>query len=149
MKSKLSCLILSIILIVSLTLLFLPKSTEGDDSTPLNAPQTNVIVNKDGTTVSGIKSLIKAEFGANYVRYEGIAGCESGLRQFNKDGTVLRGVVNPHDIGVFQINSVIWGPTAEKLRLDIYTTEGNIEMAKYISQVQPNAWYLSEGCWDN
>ena len=33
-----------------------------------------------------------------------IAQCESGSRQFNDEGNVLRGEINPMDVGLFQIS---------------------------------------------
>ena len=77
-----------------------------------------------------------------------IAVCESGSRQFNADGSVLRGRINPKDVGKWQISETYWLEAAKKLGYDIYTIEGNTSMALYIYELygtQP--WKWSENCW--
>lgn len=62
-----------------------------------------------------------------------IAKEESGFRQFEEDGvTPYRGKVNPHDVGVMQINEDHWLAKAKELGYDITTLEGNLEMALWI-----------------
>lgn len=71
-----------------------------------------------------------------------IAKCESGLRHF-VEGKVIRGTVNPKDIGLFQISETYWLDVSRELGHDIYTVEGNIAMAKYIYEengVKPWRW---------
>lgn len=68
--------------------------------------------------------------------------------QFNKDGSVRRGKINPHDIGMCQINTDWNGADAKALGFDIYTREGNIKMANYLYEhrgLQP--WSASRACW--
>lgn len=78
-----------------------------------------------------------------------IAGCESQYRQFNSDGSVLRGEVNNEDIGVFQINEHYHLKESEDLGYDIYTTAGNIEFAEYLYRKEGLApWGWSSPCWD-
>ncbi len=78
-----------------------------------------------------------------------IASCESHHRQFNDDGTVLRGHMNPQDIGYMQINEKYHLGTALKLGLDIYTLEGNLEYAKHLYRTQGvKPWIHSSHCWD-
>lgn len=83
-----------------------------------------------------------------------IADCESGhgvvggARQFNADGSVVRGKINPQDIGKYQINEYWNGETARSLGFDIYTLEGNTRMALYLYKtrgLQP--WEWSRACW--
>lgn len=70
-----------------------------------------------------------------------IARCESGRRQFNDDGTVLRGRENPLDVGFLQINEYYWLRKSKELGYDIYSLEGNIKMAYYIRDVSGySAW---------
>jgi hypothetical protein len=74
-----------------------------------------------------------------------IADCESGIRQYDDQGKVLRGPTK--DIGLFQI-APLWIPTAQKLGYDIFTEKGNVQMALYIYHLygtQP--WTSSDGCW--
>ncbi len=77
-----------------------------------------------------------------------IAKCESTYRQFRKDGKVIRGKVNPSDVGIMQINEIYHADRAEKLGFDIYTLEGNIAYAKWLYEkegVKP--WGSSSKCW--
>ena|SRR3990167_10105423 len=77
-----------------------------------------------------------------------IAYCESRNRHFNEKGEVLRGVVNPKDIGLFQINEFYHGDKAKELGLDIYTEEGNIAYAKWLYEEQGlSPWKWSRDCW--
>ena len=76
-----------------------------------------------------------------------VAKCESGLKQFNLNGSVIRGVENPRDVGLFQINEHYWLAEAQKLGINIYSLEGNIEMAKVILEQQGiSAWHWSSHC---
>lgn len=77
-----------------------------------------------------------------------IAQCESNNRQFNNDGSVLRGFVNPKDVGLFQINEDAWGDKALELGFDIYTTSGNMKMARWIyDNYGESPWIYSKKCW--
>jgi hypothetical protein len=83
-----------------------------------------------------------------------ICGCESAGSptktpiQFNPDGSVLHGKVNPHDIGMCQISETFNGATATAHGWDIYTTEGNIKMANWMYKNQGTApWNWSKSCW--
>lgn len=83
-----------------------------------------------------------------------ICSCESvGVpnatpQQFNKDGSVKRGRINSHDIGMCQINETYHGAEAKKLGMDIYTTEGNIKFANYLYEHQgTKPWNWSKSCW--
>jgi len=77
-----------------------------------------------------------------------IAQCESRSQHFTKDGKVVRGKRNPHDMGLFQINTVVWGKKAEELGYDIRTQEGNEQMALYIFENYGSVpWYTSAKCW--
>ena len=77
-----------------------------------------------------------------------IAYCESRFRQFNPDGSVFRGELNPKDTGLFQINERYHLAEAQKLGLDIYTTSGNIAYARILYDSQGTVpWNWSKGCW--
>lgn len=76
-----------------------------------------------------------------------IAKCESGNRQFNADGTVLRGVANPQDVGMFQINERYHLADSKRLGFDIYTEEGNLGYAQYLYTHQgAKPWVHSAKC---
>ncbi len=77
-----------------------------------------------------------------------IATCESGLKQFETDGSVRTGKVNPLDKGLFQINEKYHLDNAKKMGLDIYTVEGNIHYAEYLHQKNGYSdWKASKPCW--
>jgi len=77
-----------------------------------------------------------------------IAQCESRGQHFTKDGQVVRGKRNPHDTGLFQINTVVWGKKAEELGYDIRTQEGNALMARYLFENYGSVpWQSSAACW--
>ena len=79
-----------------------------------------------------------------------IGRCESGNRQFDQNGNVIKGYINPKDIGKYQINisEDNWGPLIRKLGYDVYTEEGNTLMALYIYRHYGTApWSWSEHCW--
>lgn len=79
-----------------------------------------------------------------------VAQCESGFIQFNKDGSVFRGVKNPKDVGIFQINEPSWLKKSIELGYNIYTIEGNIQMARWIhDNAGISQWRYSSGCWGN
>lgn len=76
-----------------------------------------------------------------------ICKCESGLRQYNPDGTVLRGVINPQDVGICQINLKYHGQAAEDMGLDLFTLEGNITYANRLYASEgATPWGWSAGC---
>lgn len=79
---------------------------------------------------------------------QNIAKCESGNEQFNKDGSVKRGVINPRDVGKFQINEIYHLGKAKELGIDIYTAEGNTEYAMYLYKNEGTTpWDWSKPCW--
>ncbi len=78
----------------------------------------------------------------------GIANCESHGRQFDKDGHIVRGAVNPQDIGLFQINEEYHLKQSQKLGMDIYTLQGNIDYAMHLIKTQGSKpWFWSKTCW--
>ena len=78
-----------------------------------------------------------------------VASCESHFTQFNADGTILRGVVNPQDVGVMQINEKYHLSDSIKLGFDIYTLEGNMAYAKHLYKTQgTKPWEYSSQCWN-
>ncbi len=76
-----------------------------------------------------------------------IARCESGMRQFMFDGTLLRGEINPKDVGLFQINEKYHLKESRELGMDIYTIEGNVAYAVWLAKNQGyRPWIHSKGC---
>ena len=90
-----------------------------------------------------IEEKIEYRLGSEFIA---IAECESNMRQFNQDGTVL--ISETSDKGLFQINQVHW-ERAEELDIDIDTVEGNIKFAHLLKEENgTGAWYKSEHCWN-
>jgi len=88
------------------------------------------------------------EVGVDPILAHKIAFCESTLRQFNEDGSVLHGVHNSSDVGVFQINEKYHLAKSRELGYDIYTTDGNIGYAMYLLKKEGSRhWHWSKPCW--
>ena len=78
-----------------------------------------------------------------------IAQCESRGQHVTKQGKVMRGKRNPHDTGLFQINTLIWGKKAKELGYNIHTPEGNEQMARYLfTHYGSVPWQSSTACWN-
>ena len=94
-----------------------------------------------------VQEYIKTEYADTPILIA-IAQCESNFRQFNPDGTVVRGKVNSHDVGVMQINETYWLDKSKSVGDDIYTIEGNAAYAKYLYDKQgTDPWNSSSNCW--
>lgn len=78
-----------------------------------------------------------------------IAECESNGNHFDKNGNVLLGEINRHDIGKFQINALYWEDIALELGHDIYTEEGNEAFAlELYGRYGTAPWIWSKKCWN-
>lgn len=77
-----------------------------------------------------------------------IARCESKFRQFNADGTPLRGGWGGQMVGVFQFFESVHASGALKLGFDITTLEGNLGYAKHVhAQQGTTPWNSAKACW--
>ena len=83
-----------------------------------------------------------------------VCACESVGKKnampthYDKNGNVLRGIVNSQDIGMCQINEYWNGAEAKSLGIDIYTLEGNIQFANILYKNRGLApWKYSKSCW--
>ena len=77
-----------------------------------------------------------------------IAKCESHFTQFDKDGSIHRGVINNADVGAFQINEYYHLKESKNLKLDIYTVEGNLAYARHLFKKEgTEPWSASSPCW--
>ena len=77
-----------------------------------------------------------------------IAICESGGKQFDAQGTVIKGIQNTLDTGKYQINLKYWSEDARRLNYDLFTEEGNELMALWIyKHYGTKPWSWSEKCW--
>jgi hypothetical protein len=109
------------------------------------------VISTQFNSASSVREYIKAqaiESGVDVSVALRIASCEGGLRQFNPDGSVLRGIINPHDIGIFQINEKYHLKNAQKLGFDIFTQKGNVDYAIDLMEKEgTNPWNWSKDCW--
>lgn len=130
----------------------------GGSSVPFEIPQTPEVIEVKETLpnqnkkITVTKTMTVEQYVRNYfsdipIMIE-IAKCESTFRQHDKEGKVLRGVVNSADRGVMQVNLYYHEDPAEKLGYDVHTLEGNTSYARVLfekSGVQP--WKSSKPCW--
>lgn len=94
-----------------------------------------------------IKALVQETFGSTSIMVH-VASCESRYKQFNKDGTVHRGVQNNKDVGAMQINEYYHLATSKKLGYDIHTIKGNLLYAKYLYDREGTTpWNWSKFMW--
>ncbi len=94
-----------------------------------------------------VKEIVTEEFSDIPVMID-VASCESEFRQFDSDGSLLRGISNPLDVGVFQINEKYHLKDSRKLGMDIYTLEGNMKYARHLYKTQgTRPWEYSSKCW--
>lgn len=77
-----------------------------------------------------------------------VARCESHFRQLDSDGGIHRGIVNPADVGVMQINEHYHLERSIKENYDIYTIEGNTAYARELYEDKgTDPWNSSKPCW--
>ena len=128
---------------------------QGTMSAQSTVPVVSVV--RESVNVGKVLNLVKHDEIARYIKeyftkapiLAEVARCESTYRQFGLDGGVLRGLVNPADVGVMQINEGYHSRKASELGLDLHTLEGNVAYAKYLYEkegVQP--WKSSAKCWN-
>jgi hypothetical protein len=139
---------------------FLVSSLYGSGSTDVavasttNATNSSTTADSAATTTqdismdrNAVESYIKTEYADTPILIA-IAQCESNFRQFNPDGTVVRGKVDDHDVGVMQINETYWLDKSKSLGDDIYSVKGNVAYAKYLYAKQgTDPWNSSSKCW--
>ncbi len=106
-------------------------------------PASEVIPSLPGENVA-VRRRTEEFWVANKPEYPhimiGIAQAESNFNQFGEDGTTpLRGDENPQDVGVMQINEGWWLEQSVALgpEYDIYTLEGNLNMALWVLENGP------------
>lgn len=113
-------------------------SSRTEENTTVNIP-----------TNKGLEAKVKAFFKDDPILAE-ISRCESDFRQYDKDGSILRGKVNKGDVGLMQINEYYHADKAKTLGLDLETPEGNMAYAKYLYEHEGGQpWKASSNCWNN
>lgn len=77
-----------------------------------------------------------------------IAYCESELQQYRPGGEVFRGIPNPDDVGIFQINTYFHLAQANKMGYNLESFQGNLDFAMYLMVGEGTApWKASKPCW--
>jgi vacuolar-type H+-ATPase subunit F/Vma7 len=136
------------------------KSTTTDlgiaNSTPVAHAETVEMLEKAEATSTieitknlneGLKEKIMETFKDEPLLVQ-IAKCESGYRQYDSKGNILRGIVNNKDVGIMQINEGYHLERAKELGIDIYSVDGNLAYAKLMYHEQGGMpWKASSPCW--
>ena len=148
MKKYLVTLVVLSAILALVFQIFAPNVASG-----VSQPQ---IVNKSKVNPVTVKVKEKAKLLPALVP---ICSCESDGKkngnphQFNSDGTVKRGKINPKDIGMCQINTEPRNghlAQAKKLGLDLFTEEGNIKYANWLYKREGTTpWNWSKKCWQD
>lgn len=90
-----------------------------------------------------VEAIVREYFADAPIMAE-IARCESGFRQHDEHGNVLKGKITPADTGVFQINLKAHPEAKGKVE----TLEGNLAYARKLYEAQGvRPWYSSIKCW--
>lgn len=117
---------------------------------PVRVDETQLVVEKPKAEVERevtTEAYVRIYFSDLPILAE-IARCESGFEQTDKNGEVVRGIVNKYDVGVMQINEKYHLEAAEKLGLDIYSLEGNVKYARILYEKEgTKPWLASSNCW--
>jgi hypothetical protein len=105
------------------------------------------VVAQAATGTKSTEEIVKDYFSDIPVMVQ-IARCESQFRQTLPDGSVLRGKVDPDDMGVMQINSRYHSQKAAELGLDLSNIYDNMKYARYLYETKgTQPWNSSSACW--
>ena len=116
-------------------------------STPNPVAVVQSTTTEDWSDSKNVEAYVRTVYADTPILVD-IARCESTFRQYDTDGTVIRGKVNPGDVGVMQINEKYHAPEAAKLGMDLYTVEGNTAYAKHLyDKFGTTPWDSSKPCW--
>lgn len=84
-----------------------------------------------------------------------IITCESGGKQFGKDGQLNVNInvqadgTKSIDVGIGQINTKVWGSTATKMGYDLAKEVDNKAFTKWLFLTHGSEpWYSSKACWN-
>lgn len=107
---------------------FFGSYTMGDDITSAGAVAGVVTTIP---TPAEVEAAVRVAF-ADAPEMIAIAKCESGFRQHDASGNVLRGGTGKGYIGVFQIGESLHAQPALNAGMDIFTLEGNLAYARVL-----------------
>lgn len=123
-----------------------------EETNQVHGPEENeemMIERRDSMNYNAKKfeSIVREKF-ANEPLLIKIAKCESSFLHYYPNGEIVRGRVNPADVGIMQINEKYHLETSKSLGFDIYTVEGNLDYAKYMYDREgASPWTASAKCW--
>jgi len=107
------------------------------------------LINKNIAGPDTLETYVKEYFAKTPILAE-IARCESEYKQTGTNGKIIRGKVNPADVGVMQINEYYHIKPSKALGHDLHTLEGNLEYAKWLyDEFGTSPWNASKACWGN
>lgn len=105
------------------------------------------VLSEKRVTTANVETYVREYYKDTPILAE-VARCESTFTQFNKNGKVMRGIENPADVGLMQINEYYHVETAKKLGYNIYSVEGNLAYGKYLYDKKGTSpWSASSPCW--
>ncbi len=108
---------------------------------------TGTLVEETSRTVVDTEQVVRSYFKDIPVMIQ-IARCESTFRHTLEDGSVLKGVVDPADTGVMQINKRYHEKTAISMNLNLDKIEENMAYARHLYEKQgTQPWSASAPCW--
>lgn len=77
-----------------------------------------------------------------------ISKCESGFRQYNSDGSLLRNSEGSSAVGAMQIMVSVHNPVLKKLGYDVTRLKDNLAFARHLyNQSGTQPWNSSKHCW--
>lgn len=118
-----------------------PVSIDNKIVNPQNAPILEESMTYESPEIPNGAPISTSTFLAMYLPADmmPVINCESHFQQWDENGHILTSSTD--DVGIAQINVKTWGAKASELGYDIYTTEGNLKMAKYVLDTQgKTAW---------
>lgn len=152
MKNK--QILVAIIGFLGLMVLFSIPSTTYYEKPPENPPQAEILATSTTFKEVKIEIVKKAPEITLLPALEPICTCESGQGTGKPQhydvhtGEVLRGQINPDDIGMCQINLFYHEAKAKRMNIDIFSKAGNIEYANQLYEAQGSQpWAWSQHCW--
>lgn len=109
---------------------------------------TTIVMEETPTPSMSTERIVRSYFQDIPVMVQ-IARCESAFRHTLQDGSVLKGVVDPADTGVMQINKRYHAKTAAAMSLDLDDIYHNMAYARYLYETQgTQPWSASAPCWN-
>ncbi|KKT78998.1 MAG: hypothetical protein UW75_C0029G0007 [Parcubacteria group bacterium GW2011_GWF2_44_8] len=107
-----------------------------------------VVENTVAVSINDTEQIVRSYFEDIPVMVQ-VARCESTFRHTLADGSVLKGVVDPADTGVMQINKRYHEKAAAAMRLDLEDIYDNMAYARHLYETQgTQPWSASAPCWN-